>query len=106
MGARLELLDCNRSPANIKSRRILSPMSRLLEKLLSSELSKSVEFPSLLPFRVCGYRKNPTAVEVSNIPELLQRLRWCPIGERKPQVKCWRKSPHITKLLKLLRYPN
>ena len=53
---------------------------------------------------LCGCRKNPTTVEVSNIPELLQRLRWRLRGKRTPWVNCWRKSPHTTKWLKLLRY--
>ena len=111
MGARLELeiLDCNDPPANVKP--LKNPSScqdcrrNWLGEATSSELSKGVEFPSLLPFRVCGYRKNPTGVAVSNLPELCQRLSWCPIGERKPWVKYWRKSPHTTKLLKLLRAP-
>ena len=66
-------------------------------------MSQFVRFFSL---KLCGNWKNPIGVMVPDIPELSQRHNLCLIGERKLQVKCWRKSPHTTKLLKLLRYPN
>ena len=46
----------------------------------ASELSKVLEFPSLLPLRVCDNQSLPTSLANSNIPELWQIYRLHPRG--------------------------
>ena len=74
MGAIVEILDCNDPLLNVKIPK--NPFSHVktageigFEKQLPRN-SPDVEFPSLLPLRVCGNQFLPTDVTISNIPEL------------------------------------